>query len=153
MLIEKKIISNAHRELPTLTTVKLKTGLKKLYIKPTLSTSQFRGKIENLLLNLGWSKPVRISYLSRMSITSQRNEAGLCLQLGHPSLAHSDLLKLQSLYQKGKIKGAYYLLPTKIEAMSIGSGTANLDKLLVDLEIFQNSISIPLYILGLERKE
>jgi hypothetical protein len=115
-----------------------------------LSTSEIRQLILDKLRHQGWSDPVRLSASSNITVTSMREDIALCLQTGNMSRFYADLLKLQYLFTSGKIKGAIYLICTKRRAAEIGSNVANFERLVEELQLFQDVITAPIYIIGLD---
>ncbi len=62
---------------------------------------------------------------------------------------YADLLKLEYLFKKGKLKGAYYILPSKQTAGILGSNIANFDRFTNELQVFSDVITIPIKVLGI----
>jgi len=105
--------------------------------------------LDNLLAH-GWSDELVLSAQSRITITSVKDQVGLCFQTGNMGRMYADLLKLQALYLRETIKAAAMILPTGECARNLGENLANSDRLVGELDIFERVISIPLVILGLE---
>ena len=63
---------------------------------------------------------------------------------------YADLLKLQYLFQKGIISKALYLLPSKHNAKIIGSNVANYERMTKELQLFNNIITIPIFVIGID---
>lgn len=130
----------------------IETALEKYEPLKPFSTTRVRHDIKELLINFGWSGMVRLSQGSSISITSQREQTGLCLQMGNVSRVYADLIKLQTLFAEKIITGAIFIIPTKREAKKIGSNIASFERLADELRIFSKTISIPLKILGFSRQ-
>lgn len=113
-------------------------------------TRAFRNVVQNMLLAHGWSKPVRVSADSQITITSVYQKTGLCFQFGNIARLYADMLKLQLLYQRGMIRGAIYLVPMKKYAVSLGSNLANFERFTSELKIFGQIINVPLMVIGIE---
>jgi ABC-type siderophore export system fused ATPase/permease subunit len=77
-------------------------------------------------------------------------QIGLCLQTGNMARFYADLLKLQLLFSKGRIRQAVYILPTRRSARVIGENMAQFERLVDELEIFAEVISVPMLVIGFE---
>lgn len=111
-------------------------------------------KIRNTLLrelkSTGWSSEVRLSSSSGITITSMRQEIGLCLQTGNVSRIYADLLKVQYLFVHKRIRAAVIIVFKNRVAKEIGSNMANYERLVEELQIFKNVITVPTLVIGLE---
>jgi len=107
-----------------------------------------REKLHNDLMSVGWSPEVQIDPNSRISITSFKDNIGLCIQTGNMGRMYADLLKLQTIFQKKIVNGAIYILPLKNTAKEMGDNIVHYERLLRELQIFENVITIPLVIYG-----
>lgn len=107
-----------------------------------------RDKLHNDLMLLGWSPEVQIDPNSRISITSCKDNIGLCIQTGNMGRMYADLLKLQTMFLKSILNGAIYILPFKNTAKLMGDNIANYERLLRELQIFEEVITIPLVVIG-----
>ncbi|WP_224483474.1 hypothetical protein [Robertkochia aurantiaca] len=108
-----------------------------------------RKVIKEEIVQLGWSEKVELDSNTRINITSMNKEYGLCLQTGNMSRFYADLIKLEYLYKKGKLKGAFYILPSKYAAKIMGSNIANFDRFTHELEVFNKVITTPIIVIGL----
>jgi hypothetical protein len=115
------------------------------------SSRQLRILIEEELSNLGWSDKVKIHFEKEITITSLKDEIGLCLQTGNMSRFYADLLKLQTLYIKDKIKAAIYIIPTKRAAKIMGDNLANAERLVAELILFRHVITVPIAIIAIDQ--
>jgi len=113
-------------------------------------TRAFRKDVSEILLSHGWSKPVRVSADSQITITSVCKKIGLCFQFGNMARLYADMLKLQLMYQKGNISAAIYLVPTKDYAETLGSNLANFERFTSELKIFGQIINVPLIVIGIQ---
>ena len=75
--------------------------------------------IGGLRLN-GWSDEVTVSRGSDMSITSMKDDVGLCLQTGNMARMYADLIKLQTLYFDNAVSSAVIVLPSQPMALALG---------------------------------
>ena len=113
------------------------------------SAKQLRRTILHKIGEIGWSDEVRIHPSSRITITSVNDGIALCLQTGNMSRFYADLLKLETLYKNGEIKAAFYIICTKENAVHLGSNIANFERFKFELEIFKETITIPILVFGL----
>lgn len=98
----------------------------------------------------GWPPEVVIDPTSKISVTSIREQVGLCLQTGNMARMYADLLKLQTLYLRETINAGIIIVPGLEAAKNLGDNLANFDRLLRELQIFERAITIPIMLLGLE---
>lgn len=98
----------------------------------------------------GWSDEVRLSADSDMTITSSKDDVGLCLQTGNMSRIYADLVKLQAMYLDGNIKAAAIILPSQEAALLLGSNVAQARRLERELAIFKKAYHVPTVIYALE---
>ena len=103
--------------------------------------------LEELMVD-GWSNQVTINPHASITITSMKDRIGLCLQFGNMARFYADLLKLQHLYCSNRIIGAFYIVPEKAYAKSLGSNLANDDRLTKELSIFETTITVPIMVFG-----
>ncbi|GAB1467422.1 hypothetical protein MASR2M64_00900 [Candidatus Cloacimonadota bacterium] len=113
------------------------------------NATAIRKKIQSELINNGWSLEVQIDPSSRVSITSRKAETGLCIQTGNVARVYADLLKLQTVFERGLIKGGGIILPTRDCARQLASNMANLERLDNELDIFGKVINLPLVLIGI----
>lgn len=99
----------------------------------------------------GWSDNVKISPDSNISITSHKDDVGLCFQTGNMGRFYADLLKLEFLHNQGRIQAAFYILPDKALAKVWSQNIANYDRLKNEVSIFSQILHTPLYIIGIPR--
>ena len=112
------------------------------------SAPKARKAIESQLFREGWSDPMPIDPNANITITSMKDDVGLCLQFGNMSRFYADLLKLQHLYATKRISGAIYILPESAYAKELGSNLANDARFTNELSIFESIITIPLMVFG-----
>lgn len=113
------------------------------------STKSLRKRISDGLKKKGWSSKVKLSTLSNINITGINGKTALCLQTGNMGRFYADLLKLQFLFQKGKINSAIYILPTVSLAKKMGSNLANFERLVLELKLFSKVITVPVLVIGI----
>lgn len=108
-----------------------------------------RKKILGLLHADGWSGRAKLDNASGISIASVKGSTALCVQTGNMSRFYADLLKLQLLYTRNKITAAVFVLPTQALAKRLGSNIASFERLVRELELFRDIISVPSVVYGL----
>ena len=86
-----------------------------------------------------------------MTITSLKDQVGLCLQTGNMSRMYADLMKLQTLYLDNSIKAAAIILPSKDVAKILGDNIAAFDRLERELEIFKKAYHVPTLVISMEQ--
>ena len=122
-----------------------------LTVNPALGTAS---KIREMFLRSiamdGWSGEAPVSRGSNITVTSTKDEVGLCLQTGNMSRIYADLLKLQTMYLNSAIKSAVVVLPSYPVAKKLGSNIANAKRLEREIEIFRLAYSVPTLIYSLE---
>ena len=113
-------------------------------------TRQVREQLVPILSANGWSDQVRVVPHMRITITSVFGHVGLCLQFGNMARFYADLLKLQVMFENGSISSAIYVLPMKRFSLKLGSNAVTFERLVSELDIYRNIISIPILVLGLQ---
>lgn len=99
----------------------------------------------------GWSDKVKISTDSNISITSHKDDVGLCFQTGNMGRFYADLLKLEFLYSEQRIKAAFYILPNNALSKVWSANIANFERLKNEVSIFAKILHTPLYIIGIPK--
>lgn len=99
----------------------------------------------------GWTGEMPVAQESKISVTSTKNDVGLCLQTGNMSRIYADLLKLQTMYLKSAIKAAVIVVPSDPVAKKLGSNIANAKRLERELPIFSRAYSVPTLVYSLEQ--
>lgn len=114
-------------------------------------TQDFRDRLMLELGRDGWSDPVRVDTVSKISITSVFDKTGLCAQTGNISRVYADLLKLETLYKKKIITGGIYIIPTKRWGKYLkASNMASYERLIEELRVFDATITLPLMVYGVQ---
>jgi Restriction endonuclease BamHI len=112
--------------------------------------TKIRNQLISLLKAAGWSGEVRLSADSDMTITSSKDDIGLCLQTGNMSRMYADLIKLQTMYLNNTIKAAAIILPSQEAAKLLGSNIAQAKRLERELTIFKKAYHVPTIVYALE---
>lgn len=98
----------------------------------------------------GWSGEAPVSKESNITVTSTKNDVGLCLQTGNMARIYADLLKLQTMYLNSAIKSAIVVVPSSPVAKKLGSNIANAKRLEQELVIFRLAYSVPTLVFSME---
>lgn len=114
------------------------------------AATKIRGQILDKLRSLGWSGELKLAPDSDMTVTSSKNDIGLCLQTGNMSRMYADLIKLQTMYLDNQIKAAAILVPSQEVAKLLGSNIAQAKRLERELAIFKKAYHVPTLIYALE---
>ena len=113
-------------------------------------TTKIRGHVEKELLKEGWAPKVQLNHELGLSITAGKDELGFQLQTGNMARAFYDLLKLQYLFQAGRIELAAMAVPTQDAAKSIGSNLAYAERVIRELQLFDRVITLPILVIAFE---
>lgn len=126
-------------------------AIKSCAVTPKSKSSKgIKEKILDALGASGWPGEVTLDSASKISITSKKDNIGLCFQTGNMGRMYADLLKLQAVYLRGAIDAAIFILPSLDCAKLIGENIANCDRLLRELAIFDRAVTVPLAVIGIE---
>lgn len=134
--------------VPTEVRTFVQNALKKSVQRSKTSTRVFRGEFALLMRDGGWTNPIRVSSKSRITITSTKADIGLCVQTGNMGRLYADILKLQTLYKLKSIKAAIFVLPQKQWSKKMGSNIACYERLVEELGIFSETITVPILVVG-----
>ena len=139
-----KAVSAANRKhvVDAITAVTIKPG-------PGSATKNREQLIASLKTS-GWSGEVKLAADSDMTITSVKDDVGLCLQTGNMSRMYADLMKLQTMYLNNHIKAAVIIVPSQEVAKLLGSNIAQAKRLERELAIFKKAYHVPTIIYALE---
>ena len=120
-------------------------------VKPARgAAASVRSAILSNLRAAGWSAQMAVAEGSDISITSVRENVGLCLQTGNMARMYADLIKLQTMYLDGIITSAILILPSVTVAKGLGSNIAQAQRLERELDIFKKAYHVPTLIFSLE---
>src|SRR5271165_2819240 len=118
------------RALPVPLHKEIAAAIVAITVKPTIGAAKkFRVAFLDSLKSSGWSSEVPVAAGSDMTITSMKNEVGLCLQTGNIARMYADLIKLQTLYLDNAIKAAAIVVPSNPIAKLLGSNIAESKRL------------------------
>ncbi len=140
----EKSVSLANRKtiIDAITSVSIKPGPR--------TASKIRAQLISNLKTSGWSGEVKLAADSDMTITSLKDDVGLCLQTGNMSRIYADLMKLQTMYLNSHIKGAVIIVPSQETAKLLGSNIAQAKRLERELAIFKKAYHVPTIVYALE---
>ena len=125
-------------------------------INPVLSkktVANLKESIRERLEKEGWTGEYRLDATSRITISSYLKVIGLCFQTGNVGRIYAYLLKLQTLYTKGNITAGIILIPQIKTAKELGSNMANYERLIRELPIFSQVITMPIVVIGFDGTE
>lgn len=111
-------------------------------------TAEIRNYVRKEFENAGWATSVKIDQDLGLSVFAMKDDIAFHLQTGNISRAAYDLLKLQHLYQSGRIEAAALAMPTKETALRLGSNIANADRIIKELELFNRTITVPIAVIA-----
>lgn len=117
------------------------------------STKKIRTEFLSSLKMSGWTNELIVASNSGMTITTSREQVGLCLQTGNMARMYADLMKLQTLYLDGAINVAVIVLPSSATAKLLGSNIAAAERLERELVVFRKTCHVPTVIYSLEMSE
>jgi hypothetical protein len=139
------------KALPTALQKEIAAAITAISVKPTKGAAKkFRVAFLDSLKGSGWSSEVAVAAGSDMTITSMKDEVGLCLQTGNMARMYADLMKLQTLYLDNAIKAAAIIVPSNPIAKLLGSNIAEAKRLERELNIFKKAYHVPTVVFGLE---
>ena len=101
--------------------------------------------------NHGWSDEVNLSPDAKITITSCKQNIGLCVQTGNMARFYADLMKLSLLHTQDRIYSAIYVLPTHVLADEWGSNIAHFERFCNELPIFSPTLHVPILVIGLKK--
>jgi len=113
-------------------------------------TREIRDHVEMELLNEGWALGVSINQKLGLKVTALKDDIAFQLQTGNMSRAPYDLIKLQYLFQSGKIEAAAIAVPTKIAAKKMGDNLVNAERIIREIELFDRVITAPILVVAFE---
>jgi hypothetical protein len=115
------------------------------------TTSTARNAIDSRLALAKWAIDVKIApSVNAKKITGLKGTFGIQIQTGNLARLALDFLKMQYLFDKGRISLAILVLPTKVVADQIGSNIANFEKAIDDMNLFEHQIKVPFLLIGIE---
>jgi len=88
---------------------------------------------------------------SNLKINGIKNKTGLALQTGNVARFYADILKLQWLYEEGKIKNAIYVCLSKdAQKESYLSNTIHTERASREVDFFDKIITLPILFISLD---
>ena len=125
-------------------------------INPILSkrtVASIKESVRERLEKDGWTGEYRLDSSSRITISSYLKGIDMCFQTGNVGRIYADLLKLQTLYTRGNITAGIILIPQIKTAKELGSNMANYERLIRELPIFSQVITMPIVVIGFDGTE
>ena len=129
----------------TIENYKKKLGLYKI--------TDFKEYLIPAIQRKGWSDKYYLDRTSKITITSMKDETGLCIQTGNMARMYADILKLQALYSRNIISGGILVVATSACGRSFGGNVASYERIIRELDIFDQVITMPLMIIGFGNEE
>ena len=117
------------------------------------SVTALKNGIWSKMVKIGWSGAYRLDCDSKITISSYMQGVGLCFQTGNAGRVYADLLKLQTLYVKGNITAGIILIPADATAKELGANMANYERLVRELPLFSQVITMPIVVIGFDGME
>ena len=125
-------------------------------INPILSkrtVASIKESVRERLEKDGWTGEYRLDSSSRITISSYLKGICMCFQTGNVGRIYADLLKLQTLYTRGNITAGIILIPQIKTAKELGSNMASYERLIRELPIFSQVITMPIVVIGFDGTE
>ena len=125
-------------------------------IKTPLNKSSrvsFKQELFEKIQILGWSGNSKLfPSQSSISITSRKNNFGLCIQLGNIARYYADVIKLQHLVLNNDISDGIIIVFHSEATRKLFSGGGNLasyERIQSELDLLKKSITIPITLIGI----
>jgi hypothetical protein len=113
-------------------------------------TTRVREHVRSEFASQGWGYDVKIDQEFDLTVFGMKEDLAFQLQTGNMSRAPYDLLKLQHLFSVRRIEAAALALPTKQAASHIGSNIAHFERVMSELQLFDRTITLPIFLIGFE---
>lgn len=113
-------------------------------------TQIIRQHIANEFRAEGWGQDVKVDQDLNLTISAMKDDLAFQLQTGNISRAPYDMLKLQHLFQTGRIEAAALAIPTRDAAAKIGSNVANAERVCKEMAAFDRVITVPILLIAFE---
>ncbi len=113
-------------------------------------TPAIRKHVESNFINEGWALDVNIAQTHRLKIFAMKGDLAFQLQTGNMSRAPYDILKMQYLFQTGRIEAAALALPTNEASKIIGDNIANADRVIKEINLFDRVITVPILVVAFD---
>ena len=107
--------------------------------------------LEKLTREHGWSDEVKLSPDSKITISSCKEQIGLCVQTGNMARFYADVMKLSLLHAEERIYAALLVLPCQDLASAWSDNIANYERLRKELPIFSTIVHVPILVYGLKK--
>ena len=110
--------------------------------------SMIKKYVANKFNQMGWGDKVPVGN-SKLTINFKKLNVGVCFQLGNVARTYADILKLMELYSKNSIEAGVIYVAHSIEAKKMGQNHAYYERLVKELYLFRDIITIPILVIGL----
>ncbi len=147
------ILISSHRNGEDIVSETLISDIRDAFLKYEKKVERYeisdirQGVLDDLQIK-GWSDKIFLSRDSNISITAKKDDVGLCMQTGNVSRVYADLMKLQTLFMNGNIKAGIIIVATTDCARQYTCNAATYERLVRELDIFSQVITMPLVIVG-----
>lgn len=147
------VLINSHRNGEDIVSESLISDIREAFSKiekkvARYEISDIRQDVLDDLQNKGWSDKLLLARGSNISITAKKDDVGLCMQTGNVSRVYADMMKLQTLFMNDRIKAGIIVVATADCARQYTCNAATYERLVRELEIFSQVISMPLVVIG-----
>ena len=95
---------------------------------------------------------VRVHSDFDIKINAIKDGVALTLQTGNITRAFYDLLKFEVMYRANRIESAVLIVPSSTAARELGSNIANFQRVTGELKLFQDIITVPCMVLGVDER-
>ena len=137
--------------VPEALQIEVEQAIESITVKPANGkATEIRDMFLRSIAGEGWSGETPVSRESNITVTSIKDDVGLCLQTGNMARVYADLLKLQTMYMNSAIRSAVVVVPSYPVAKKLGSNIANAKRLEQELEIFRLAYSVPTIVFSME---
>jgi hypothetical protein len=97
----------------------------------------------------GWVNRLKVDPRINWSIQYYFKDTAIIYYFSNKARSAIDLIKMQHLYNNGKIKKAVYIVLNKQAAKTMGDNLTNYETCLKEIDVFKKIINCPILIIGL----
>ncbi len=99
--------------VPEALQIEVEQAIESITVKPANGkATEIRDMFLRSIAGEGWSGETPVSRESNITVTSIKDDVGLCLQTGNMARVYADLLKLQTMYMNSAIRSAVVVVPS-----------------------------------------
>ena len=115
--------------------------------------TEFKEELLKKIRGIGWSgKRKLFPSTSSISISSIKDDIGMCIQLGNIARYYADIVKLQHMHHSGSIREGVlivYHLEAASRLFAGGGNLATYERVMRELGLMSDSISFPITLIGI----